>query len=313
MKRVFTNKELPHIWAHQQQPEGHTSNENMFFDARVIYSYGRHFPIAMHVKNARGDGAILFTTADYSVTTRRHKSLVLRACYGDVFEVELSQNSASMFNRSDVWTNKTGRAQADSLVDMWLAQYQTRIDELTLETARARTHKEYKESALLALVEQANKFSKFFGREQEFQVADKAEILARHKANEDKRKRDEAQKERDALVRAQEDIERWCAGDRDISIPYNVGKCFLRVIGDEVETSKGARFPVEHARKGLRFVRAVKAKGEAWQANGHTFHLGHYAIEKVDAAGNVTAGCHFVTYAEIERIAPMLERVEVTE
>jgi hypothetical protein len=43
--------------------------------------------------------------------------------------------------------------------------------------------------------------------------------------------------------------------------------------------TKGANFPITHAKRGLALVRAVVARGEGWQRNGHTFHLGHYQIE----------------------------------
>jgi hypothetical protein len=77
----------------------------------------------------------------------------------------------------------------------------------------------------------------------------------------------------------------------------------------QVETSRGARVPVSHAIRGLRFVRAVVARGEAFQTNGHTFHLGHYKIDRIDLDGTLTAGCHVISLAEIERIAPELERI----
>jgi hypothetical protein len=77
----------------------------------------------------------------------------------------------------------------------------------------------------------------------------------------------------------------------------------------EVETSRGARVPVSHAIRGLRFVRAVVQRGEAFETNGKTFHLGHYKIDRIDVDGALTAGCHVISYAEIERIAPELERI----
>jgi hypothetical protein len=53
----------------------------------------------------------------------------------------------------------------------------------------------------------------------------------------------------------------------------------------QVETSRGARIPVSHAIRGLRFVRSVVQRGEAFQTNGHTFHLGHYKIDRIDVDG----------------------------
>ena len=74
----------------------------------------------------------------------------------------------------------------------------------------------------------------------------------------------------------------------------------------EVETSRGARFPLEHAKRGLVLVDAVRASKEPWKRNGHTCHLGHYQIDSIDANGTVHAGCHVVTYKAIERIKDQL-------
>lgn len=80
----------------------------------------------------------------------------------------------------------------------------------------------------------------------------------------------------------------------------------------QVETSRGAKVPVSHALRGLRFVRNVVKTGQAYQRNGHTLHLGNYAIARVDVDGTLTAGCHVIPYSEIERIAPELERLAAT-
>ncbi len=66
-----------------------------------------------------------------------------------------------------------------------------------------------------------------------------------------------------------------------------------------METSKGAEFPLEHALRLLPFVR----NGQPYKHNGHSFHVGTFRIDEIDAAGNVTAGCHYIKREEIERIA----------
>ena len=60
-------------------------------------------------------------------------------------------------------------------------------------------------------------------------------------------------------------------------------------------------------------MRAVVARGEAFQTNGKTFHLGHYKIDRIETDGTLTAGCHVIPYSEIERIAPELERIASSE
>jgi len=69
MKTVFTNAELPHIWAYQSQNEGRTPNGSFYFNRESIYSYGRHFVIATIVESTQ---TVFFTERSYSNTTVRH-------------------------------------------------------------------------------------------------------------------------------------------------------------------------------------------------------------------------------------------------
>ena len=105
-------------------------------------------------------------------------------------------------------------------------------------------------------------------------------------------------------------IARWRTGDPTAVLRHGYSlPAMLRVSpdGDELETSKGARIPMSHDVRGLKFVRAIVVKGEDWQRNGHTFHLGYYSLDRVEANGTVHAGCHVIDYAEIERVAPQVE------
>jgi hypothetical protein len=83
----------------------------------------------------------------------------------------------------------------------------------------------------------------------------------------------------------------------------------LRFDGDEVVTSRGARFPVTHAKRALAFIRRVRESGQAYVRNGHTIHLGPYAIDRIEPDGTVKAGCHVVSWEEIERITPLLDSI----
>lgn len=67
MKTRFSNNEVPHIWALQNQHEGRGSN--IFFEGATIFSYGKHFPIATIEGND-----VLFTLRSYSNTTAKHIS-----------------------------------------------------------------------------------------------------------------------------------------------------------------------------------------------------------------------------------------------
>lgn len=70
-----------------------------------------------------------------------------------------------------------------------------------------------------------------------------------------------------------------------------------------LETSWGAQVPLAHAIRAFRFLALCRAEGKAWAANGKTLHVGHFAIDRVDTAGNFRAGCHLINWPEVERVA----------
>jgi hypothetical protein len=118
-----------------------------------------------------------------------------------------------------------------------------------------------------------------------------------------------AERDEKAKVTFAENLPRWLAG-ANVSIPYsNVygGTSYLRIDGNEVQTSQGARVPLEHVKKALPVVLAYVQNGREYHRNGHTIHLGHYSIDSIDANGNLRAGCHLFNKAEIERFAGVLE------
>jgi hypothetical protein len=69
MKTVFSNQELFHIYASGAQEYGRSANGNVYFENGILYSYGKHFPIALEY-----GGKYLFTRDSYSVTTSKHVS-----------------------------------------------------------------------------------------------------------------------------------------------------------------------------------------------------------------------------------------------
>lgn len=306
MRTVFTNREIPHLWMHKTQPHARNANGSFYFNGDIIYSWGSHFPIARHVTNANGQDAILFNARGYSQSTSQHKSLVRRSIPSSatVFKVpvlttrwnlilESYDHKRNLEHYKDNFTialNKAARARLQGMKDHWVSEAHS-----------------FRSGAI--------EYAKFFDLpvpEIDEIPADFADIK-KAIAEDAARKAKETKKEESRLAeKYREEILAWLNGENADYYAISRADTMLRVVGDEVETSRGATFPIEHARKGLALVRAVMARGEEWKANGHTCHLGHYQIDKITANGTVYAGCHVVTWKEIERIAPILERKEET-
>src|SRR5260370_40382284 len=120
-----------------------------------------------------------------------------------------------------------------------------------------------------------------------------------------KTKREQEERRQQALIAA----DQWRAGGGH-SWLLNSLPAMLRTENHEVVTSRGVRFPIMHAKRGLALVKAVMARAEEWLANGRTCKLGHYRIDRIEASGTVHAGCHVVSWYEIQRIADEIEEYE---
>jgi len=297
MRHVYPNHEIPHLWAHQTQDEARNSTSSFYFDGPTIYSYGSHFPIARLVTNERGERAVLFTTAHHSVTTSGHCSAVASAIPADVpvFRVPHLRNS---------WGDLPNHADN-------VESYVRRISELLSKAKRARVHRDWYQREALGLREQLQRYVTFFDLS-DVAVPESDELdalqswIAAHEEEERRRREEAARLAEEERRRDQaERIQRFRSGDPHASYIPGVSP-MLRVIGDEVQTSLGARFPVSHALRALTFVRRVRESGQEYIHNGHTVHLGHYVIDRIEPDGTVHAGCHVVKWEEIERIAPQL-------
>jgi hypothetical protein len=297
------------LWAHKSQSSARNPQHNLYFEDETIYSYGSHFPIARHITNASGKKhAILLTTRTNSVTTAGHISAVRGAIPSDV---QVFHVASSLYD----WRSVGTRAE-----DM--ADYIARINELIVTCSRARSswRKESAHGEAVTLTAEAKAYATFFGMPAPtlptVPALDSKEMQA-VKDRETKKSAERAERTRLETIQRQKDeaerAEKWRNGEYVGSL-YNT-PVMLRIGQDgdmkTVETSRGAIIPVSHALRGLRFVRAVVAKQQEYVRNGHTLHLGHYAIDRIDADGTLTAGCHVIAYSEIERIAPQVEALAI--
>jgi hypothetical protein len=169
---------------------------------------------------------------------------------------------------------------------------------------RARCYRESYLAHQANLLESARRINSFFGLRRK--VDEKAiERLANIKAREERRQaRERAEKERQYAIDNKERLSNWLAGAL-VEFPYGISKVYLRQCttsaGDFMETSRGVRVPMEDARRALSFILKHR-NGEGWRRNGQVFHIGDYQIDSVSENG-VIAGCHHVSWEEIERFA----------
>ncbi len=294
VKHVHKFDMVAHLWAHKAQDSARNPCGNFYFDGDTIYSYGSHFPIARHVETNRGQ-AVLFTTRDYSVSTSGHKNVVAGACrHLTVFHVAHVCNS-----------NRAGQFD----------EYRERFIETAKRYTKARTNKPYILGELRGLVGEANQFAQFFGLRSRLSMpkdttAMMEECREIERRERERKQRADAKKRREYEARRVEAIaklDNWANGgaiDHYAFGGYDL-PTRLRINGDTLETSHGAEVPLDHAIKAFRVIKRLHDKGQAYERNGHTIHLGQFALDAIDTAGNVRAGCHNVAWPEIARVATL--------
>jgi hypothetical protein len=309
MKKVLgSHAQTAHVWAQNIQTEGRASDKRMFFEGGTIYSYGRHFAIASHVKDLKGNAAVLFTTQGYSVSTAKHIGLVRRALIGNdkVYYVPEAQAGYEKENLA-----RFDRV-ANSLVKKYAAPRirQTTRDKIAFE--------------LRETLEKRNLFGFAFVKGYKaVAMPDDIRDLANNLE-----KAHVARIKAEARIKRREQEAKYKEAERDLGMPrhtwaaawrehkdalsnshwYTV-KAFLREhVGTllrldgsslNVVTSEGAEFPVKHAKLAFKMIRQTRLNKTTWQRNGHSIHLGAFQIDSIDTEGNVKAGCHTILWPEI--------------
>lgn len=98
-----------------------------------------------------------------------------------------------------------------------------------------------------------------------------------------------------------------------VRIPYDgierPRDVLLRIAGDEIVTSLGARVPIAAAPiVWLLVERALRNGGYTPDRSGLSrVRIGDYPLDRIDADGTLHAGCHTIKYAELERLARALD------
>lgn len=320
---MASHSEVAHRWAQDDANAREISGFNMFFERRetsgyagttygpehIIFSYGRHFPIAAFQTDANGRRVVLFTSRDYSVSTSKHKSHVSRAIpsHYTVFRVPHvspmhkpgggqgfhSENLRAYLDRAAELYGKAKRARVN-------APYYTRQAEGLLEEARAYAVAFRARFAIPDTLAEAAKASEAIAAKQA-----KAEAAARRKAEKARAERERAQREADAP-----DFAAWQRGEPGSRCPSSYrsdekGNAYLRRSpdGSELQTSQGASVPWEHAVKAFRFIKLCRENGKGWKTNGRVIRVGHFTVSEITDKGDMRAGCHAFAWREIERLA----------
>lgn len=273
----MNNPQVAHLWANKSRQSANGSH--FYFEGDTIYSYGSHFPIARHHK-----GAVLMTSKSYSPSTAKHKAIIRMAC-----------RHLEVFTVSDVRSNPSAKM---------VKEYQDRIKSAVDQLGRMRSPGNWDIERVTSLIDEGNRFCTRFDRARRFeqlspeflaQIRERAEKAEARKAVLRATKR-QRQEEREAKA-----IAEWIAGERD-ALGYYIHRIFLRLKGENVETSRGAVISRYDAHRTFCFAMSKRESG--WHRNGEQFAIGDFQLDAVNEFG-IIAGCHRIDWAEIIRFAKL--------
>ena len=286
MRNVLrSTKEVFHYWANQVQESGKASAVS--FEGPTLYSY------AAVIARIYDEG-VLHSTNQWSITTSGHQSAAryasrhLTSCYAPVVT---AYTMVSLHDQNKAaWRTQLGRC----------------LDELAAHPRRKKSVS----AKINAILNLRNAYRDFFkldwedadlGALTEEVKAANAEALA----SAEQFRLAQIEKVRQRAIEQQEDLFRWRNGE-DVRTSFIVTAC--RVVGDEIETTHGARFPVDHAKALWPTLCQLFNEHKSYRRNGHTFHLGVYALDSFneDMNGTLKAGCHTVAWEELESIAAVI-------
>lgn len=305
----MNNQQVAHLWANQSRESAKGSN--FFFNGKSIWSYGYHFEVGRIVETEKGKEIVLLNPESYSVSTQRHQSYARQACnhlesydfplhnsrYSTIVRHELSKDDFTrafvMFGNIVIDSVKKAK-RSRKYADLYIKQAEKAVNDW---------------NALKAHFPKLTKGIKRLKMPDAHQVN---KLLARDKAEKAKQRKEKLEREKRLAERLKEDSVKWLNYERNYM--DRLAKCLLRqrrviVNGnvesfvDEVETSHGARVPLDKARL---FYKAITRFKDNPSECKERYQVGDFRLNKLTSNG-AQIGCHFIEWNEIERFAKKME------
>ena len=272
MKTVFTNNEIMHVFNEQNQSEGRTSNNNIYFYDNKIYSYGSHYLLGEFIDKE----TIIINDKGYSNTTSKHIFLLMDATRDKKQFFTTKIQTKIVLNNIKDYLNKLTRARKTkeyylNEIDSTLKMYFNYL-EYTKQKTKYNKIKEHREIKRIS----NNFYNNFDNLEKQIKEQQKKNAIKEKQAIKKKLKDWRANKIN------------WFRNKTNID--------YLRINGDNVETSQGVKIPISEGKRILKLIELKRVIGQ-----------------KIDNRFVVTSfkeflkvGCHNISLKEINYIKELI-------
>lgn len=281
--KYSSNLELSHIWANDPDPSIGKSANSMSCQNGKLYSY------STCIAQIIGD-TVIYNTASYSVTTSKQQGYARSATnhFNNKIYLDIPRRGLDSLEFS--------QSEFNNIIEF----SERDASQALLKASRSRKYSDMYNREALSIFSNLEKYALLFDLEYERpnlvhlrESALRADIEAKviEKASKAARIKEQAE----ALIN-------WRKGE-DVRNFFEVTA--LRIKDDEIQTTKGARIPLEHAVKFWGLIKSWHEKGVSYVKDHHSIHLGNYSVNRFEN-GILTVGCHSIPYSEIESIAHQL-------
>ena len=274
MKKVFSNSEIVHKFNELTQIEARTPKNSMFFESNgtKLYSYGYHYLLAEFIDN----NTVIINDKGYSVSTSKHISLVTSAT-----------SNRKQFFWSTINCENVNRTIKDCLNKL----------------PRATKNKEYYKSTILSTYNSYKKYliyTKQLTKHKKIKEHREIErIILAFKNNYDnlentikEQLKSKAIKDKKAIIKALKD---W-KNNKISWFRNNTNFDYLRLNGENVETSQNVKIPIIEAKRVLKLIELKNVLGTKIDNRFKVVSFNKF----------LKVGCHNISIKEINYIKNLI-------
>jgi hypothetical protein len=282
--KYSSNSELSHIWANDPDPSIGKSANSMSCQNGKLYSY------STCIAQIIGD-TVIYNTASYSVTTSKQQGYMQSATshYSKKIYLDIPRRGLDslVFNQRD-------------FEEIVIKPNANKANDLLVKASRSKKYATLYSGQAFSIIKNLEKYALLRGLFYSCPDIDDLQELAikadkEAKALEKIRKAARIKEQEEALIN-------WRKGE-DVRNHFELTA--LRIKDDEIQTTKGARIPLDHAVKFWGLIKSWHEKGVSYVKDHHSIHLGNYSVNRFEN-DVLTVGCHSIPYSEIENIANQL-------
>ena len=282
--KYSSNSELSHIWANDPDPSIGKSANSMSCQNGKLYSY------STCIAQIIGD-TVIYNTHSYSVTTSKQQGYMQSATshYSKKIYLDIPRRGLDslVFNQRD-------------FEEIVIKPNANKANDLLVKASRSKKYATLYSGQAFSIIKNLEKYALFTGLFYSCPDIDDLQELAikadkKAKALEKIRRAERIKEQAEALIN-------WRKGE-DVRNRFEITA--LRIKEDQIETTKGARIPLDHAIKFWGLIKSWHEKGVSYVKDHHSIHLGNYSVNRFEN-DILTVGCHSIPYSEIENIAHQL-------